>query len=79
MIRRIAFVLSAVLASLLAAHASAPPAVVEKLRPTVTPTPTPKLAHRRVRWPIVYPRLLKPGATWSPLWVLPPLAPRSGK
>ena len=41
----------------------------------VTP---PSSKHRRL-WPIVYPRLLKPGATWSPLWVLPPLAPRSGK
>jgi hypothetical protein len=78
-VRRAAFVVIATLFALLGANVSAPPALVEKLRPTATPTPTPKVAQRRVMWPIAYPRMLKRGAIWSPLWVLPPLAPRPGK
>lgn len=79
MIRRTAFLVITALSALLASHVSAPSGVVEKLRPSATPTSTPKHAQREPRWPIVYPRLLKRGATWTPLWVLPTLAPRAGQ
>lgn len=78
--RRAAFVVITALSALLASHVSAAsPNVGDKLSQTASPTPTPKHAQREPRWPIVYPRLLKRGATWTPLWVLPTLAPRAGQ